>query len=141
MNEQSPDQADDPYVFVSYDKSDASKVREEIAWLRSEGINFWYKEGAAYREIPSEDLGEVLNGALKVLFFVSEASMASETCRRDVAFSSLRGLEILQVFLDEGGLTDDIRDNQHLGRVFQSGGNAAHRTELARALKERIASD
>ncbi len=141
MNEQSPKQAGEAFVFVSYDRADAAKVREEVEWLRNEGISFRYDEAVATGEGTDKELADALEDAVKVLFFVSDASMASNACRREIAFASLRGLEILQVFLDEGGLTDDIRQDHHLGRVFQTDGNAAHRAELSRALKEPVSRE
>lgn len=69
---------------------------------------------------------------------VSNASLASDDCGREVALASLRGLEILQVFLEEGGLKDEVRDSHHLGRAFQTDASTAHRSELARALKEQV---
>jgi|TARA_Y100000310_G_scaffold341149_3_gene439363 hypothetical protein len=138
MNEQSANQAEEPYVFVTYDGADATKVQEEIEWLQSDGVSFWSKESVAGEEVKSEELADALENAVKVLFFVSSASMDSDDCRREVAFASLRGLEVLQVFLEEGGLTQEIRDSHHLGRVYQVDGSAAHRSELSRALKEPV---
>lgn len=138
MNEQSPKQPAEPYVFVSFDQADASKVREEVAWLKSEGISFWPDEAVASGEAEKGDLKNALDDAAKVLFYVSNASLASDACRREVAMASLRGLEILQVFLEEGGLTEEVQDSHHLGRVFQMDESAAHRSELVRALKEQV---
>lgn len=138
MNDQSPKQPAKPYVFVSYDQADASKVREEVSWLQSEGISFWSDEAVASGEAETKDHDNALEDAAKVLFYVSNASLASDACRREVAMASLKGLEILQVFLEEGGLTEEVRHSHHLGRVFQTDGSAAHRSELARALKEQV---
>ncbi|HJN53067.1 MAG: toll/interleukin-1 receptor domain-containing protein [Pseudomonadales bacterium] len=138
MSEQPPKQSKEPYVFVSYARTDASKVQEEIAWLQSEGIRLWYDESADPGEFQPEDLADALEDAQKVLFYVTDAAMESDVCRREIAFASLRGLEILQVFLDEGGLTDEVRDDHHLGRVFQADASGGHRSELALALKEPV---
>ena len=138
MSEQTPDEAREPYVFVTYAQADGPRVQEELAWLKGQGINFAYDETVASGDADPDDFAYALEGAVKLLFFVSDAAMASEECRREIAFGSLKGLEVLQVFLDEGGLTDDIRNDQHLGRAYQVDGDATHRNELAVALKERV---
>ena len=111
---------DDPYVFVCYAHDDEDVVFPEMAWLHEQGINLWYDEGISAGRIWREEIGDAIKGASKVLYYISESSLASEHCDREINYA-LDHTSVLPVYLEEIALTTDLEVG--LGRV-----QALHRT-------------
>jgi len=98
----------DRYVFVCYSHEDASRVYEEIRWLQDQGANVWYDEGISPGEEWSEELGRAIQGADRVLFFVSPRSVTSRHCRNEVLFAQNHDVPILSIHLEETSLPPGV---------------------------------
>jgi pimeloyl-ACP methyl ester carboxylesterase len=101
-------QGDNPYVFVCYAHNDEDVVYPEIAWLREHGINIWYDEGISAGKVWRRELAEVIQGAAKILYYISNASLQSEHCNREVNYALDKGIEIVPVYMDESELTPEL---------------------------------
>ncbi len=94
-------QGDEPYVFVCYSHDDRDLVFSEMDWLRKQGVNLWYDEGISPGEEWSEELGQAITNAERILFFVTPNSVASRHCRNEVHFAQNHDTPILAVHLEE----------------------------------------
>lgn len=101
-------QGDEPYVFVCYAHEDSGIVYPELAWLHERGINVWYDEGISPGEEWSEELGQAINHAELLLFFVTPAAVASRHCRNEVHYAQNHERRILRVHLSETELPSGI---------------------------------
>jgi len=99
---------DEPYVFVCYSHDDKAVVYQEIAWLHEQGVNVWYDEGISPGEEWSEELGQAIDGAHRVLYFVSPRSVASRHCRNELNFSQNHHKSILSVYLEDTELPSGV---------------------------------
>ena len=93
-----------PYSFICYAHDDTSRVYRDIGWLDEQGINIWYDEGISPGVEWSEELGRALEGAKRLVFFVSESSIASRHCRDEVHFALNHDIPVLTVFLEDVAL-------------------------------------
>lgn len=103
-----PYSGDARYVFVCYSHEDEVRVRQEIRWLQDHGVNAWYDEGISPGEEWSEELGRAIQGAQRVLFFVTPRSVTSRHCRNEVLFAQNHGVPILSIHLEETSLPPGV---------------------------------
>ena len=68
------------YVFICYAHDDQAVVYAEISWLHEEGVNVWYDEGISPGEEWTEELGQAIAKADRLVFFVTPKSVASRNC-------------------------------------------------------------
>lgn len=105
----------EPYVFVCYAHKDEAAVYPEIKWLHEQGINVWYDEGVEPGTIWRSEIGEAVENAAHVLFYISKNSLTSDHCSREINYALDQARNILPVYLEEVDLTADLR--MGLGRV------------------------
>ncbi len=105
----------EPYVFVCYAHKDEAAVYPEIKWLHEQGINVWYDEGVEPGTIWRSEIGEAVENAAHVLFYISSNSLTSDHCSREINYALDQARHILPVYLEEVDLTADLRVG--LGRV------------------------
>ena len=74
----------EPYVFVCYAHEDDGAVYRELGWLHDLGAQIWYDEGISPGEEWSQEIGQAIEKAEQVVFFVTPASVASRNCRNEV---------------------------------------------------------
>jgi len=94
----------EPYVFVCYSHEDAALVYEEIRWLQEQGIRVWYDEHITAGEEWSEELGVAIQGADRMVFFVTPKSVLSRHCRNEVGFAQNHGVPVIAVHLAPSSL-------------------------------------
>ena len=105
----------EPYVFVCYAHKDEAAVYPEIKWLHEQGINVWYDEGVEPGTMWRSEIGEAVENAAHVLFYISNNSLTSDHCSREINYALDQSRNILPVYLEEVDLTADLR--MGLGRV------------------------
>lgn len=98
-----------PYVFVCHAHDDQDVVYPEIGWLHDQGINLWYDEGISGGKNWREVIGDSLLGALHVLFYISDRSLASDHCNREISLALDEGKNIVPVYLEDVELTSDLK--------------------------------
>ena len=101
-------QGDEPYVFVCYAHDDEDVVYPEIRWLHEQGFNLWYDEGISAGRIWREEIGDSIKGASSVLYYISNSSLASDHCNREINFALDQHKNVLPVYLDDVALTTDL---------------------------------
>ena len=90
---------DEPYVFVCYSHEDKGFVYAEIAWLQQRGVNVWFDQGISPGHEWSEELGEAIDRAQRVLFFVTPSSVSSKHCRNEIHYAQNHDVPILALHL------------------------------------------
>ena len=103
------DTGDGPYVFVCYAHADAGRVYPEIEWLNQQGVKVWYDQGIEPGSNWRSTIGDALLGASHVLFFVSERSIASAHCNREIHLALDEETNVVPIYLEDAELTSDLK--------------------------------
>lgn len=91
----------DSYVFVCYAHKDAESVYADLLDLDRNRINLWYDEGIPAGSSWRAEIAQAIQGASKLIFFISEASLKSNHCLREVDFALHHEIQIIPVYLQE----------------------------------------
>ncbi len=100
---------DEPYLFVCYAHEDSGVVFPELQWLREQGVNIWYDEGISAGKNWREAIGDALLGASHFLSYISERSLKSDHCNREINLALDEGKEVVPVYLEDVELTSDLK--------------------------------
>jgi len=96
------------YVFVCYAHKDSDRVYIDLTQLNDDGINLWYDEGIPAGSSWRAEIAGAIQGASKLLFFISDASLVSSHCLREVDFAVNHDIEIVPVYLDDSVLPAEL---------------------------------
>lgn len=99
-----PYEGKQPYIFVSYAHKDAAKVYPILEALNNRGFRIWYDDGIAPGSEWPENIAQHLDSCAVTLAFVSENSMASDNCRREITFALSRKKAFLSIMLEQSTL-------------------------------------
>ena len=124
----------EPYVFVCYAHEDSEIVYPEIVWLREQGTNLWYDEGISAGENWRGAIGDSLLGSSHVLFYISERSLKSDHCNREINLALDEGKAIVPVYLDDIELTTDLKVGLNRVHALHRGQDASYHQHLLNAL-------
>ena len=100
---------DASHVFVSYSHHDAEVVYPEIEWLTDQGVDVWHDKGISPGANWLSVIGDALLGASRVLFFVSDHSIESDHCNREISLALDEGITIIPIYLQDVELTSDLK--------------------------------
>ena len=100
---------DAPYVFVCYAHIDNERVYPEINWLHDQGVHIWYDEGISAGKNWRAEIGNSLLKAEHVLFFVSDGSLNSDHCNREINLALDEGKTVIPIYLEDVELTADLK--------------------------------
>ena len=98
----------DSYVFVCYAHKDASPVYADLIELDQNNINLWYDEGISAGTSWRAEIAGAIKGAKKFLFFISEASLQSSHCLREIDYAINHDIEVVPVYLDDSALPAEL---------------------------------
>ena len=99
---------DDPYVFICYAHKDSAIVYDDLVRLRDNGINVWYDEGIPAGTAWRSEIAGAIKGAQKFIFYVSETSLNSSHCLREVDYALSHELEIIPIYLESCALPTEL---------------------------------
>lgn len=100
-----PFSGNEPYIFVSYCHKDESRVYPVIAELMNKGYRVWYDAGINPGSDWPEVIAEHLNSCAVCIAFVSESSMGSHNCKKEINFAIMKNKPFLAVILDDTRLS------------------------------------
>ncbi len=100
---------DEPYVFVSYSHDDADAVYPELRWLKQQGFNIWYDEGISAGAEWRQEIALAIQNCALLLFYVSESSVNSPHCIRELNFALDEARPHLAVHLEPAELPAAVR--------------------------------
>ena len=89
-----------PYVFISYSHRDSERVLEIISALNDRKLRLWYDEGIPAGSDWPKNIELHMRGCAAVLFFLSEAALASPNCYSEISTAVRTGKPVLTVPLE-----------------------------------------
>ncbi len=89
------------YIFVSYCHKDKAQVFPIIERLVRDGYRVWYDEGIDPGSEWPEIIAHHLNGCEVCIAFITENSLNSHNCRREINFALLKKKPFISVVLEE----------------------------------------
>ncbi len=96
-----PYEGEESYIFVSYCHRDKAKVFPVVEQLARDGYRVWYDEGIDPGSEWPEIIARHLNGSAICLAFISENSLNSHNCRREINFALLKKKFFISVVLEQ----------------------------------------
>ena len=94
-------EGDLPYIFVSYSHVDTEIVFQILDELYQRGYHIWYDEGIAPGSEWPEEVASHLFHSSMFIAFVSNNSMQSENCRREINFALSKSKPFLSIILEK----------------------------------------
>lgn len=95
-----PYEGSENYIFVSYCHKDKKYVFPIIEQLARDGYRVWYDEGIDPGSEWPEIIARHLNGCATCIAFISENSLNSHNCRREINFALLKKKAFISVVLE-----------------------------------------
>ena len=88
------------YIFVSYSHKDTDKVFPLLRKLTENGYRIWYDEGIDPGTEWPESIAKHLADCKVCLSFISNSSVKSTNCRREINYALARNKDFLSVVLE-----------------------------------------
>ncbi|MBQ6240768.1 MAG: TIR domain-containing protein [Firmicutes bacterium] len=98
-------EGDEPFVFISYAHKDTETVMRVLTELDRRGYRIWYDDGIAPGSEWPENIAEHLTKSAMVLAFISQNSIDSPNCRREVTFALSKRKPFLSVVLERAEMS------------------------------------
>ncbi|MGB5164841.1 MAG: tetratricopeptide repeat protein [Woeseiaceae bacterium] len=99
---------DQSYMFVCYAHRDSKIVYPDLIVLRDAGVNLWYDEGISAGKSWRAEIATAIAGTSKLIFFISEASLNSAHCLREVDYALNHDIEIIPVYIEDISLPGEL---------------------------------
>lgn len=103
-----PYEGSDPYIFVSYRRSDVERVLPVLATIAGSAHHVWYDKGIPGGAEWDALIERKLQGCALLLFFVSGRAVESKHCRREVKYADQLNKPILSVRLEPAELAHGL---------------------------------
>lgn len=95
-----PYEGKEEYIFVSYCHKDKTSVFPIIEQLVRDGYRVWYDEGIDPGSEWPEIIAQHLNECSVCIAFISENSLNSHNCRREITFALLKKKNFISIILE-----------------------------------------
>lgn len=96
-----PYEGDKKYIFISYCHKDYTMVFPIIERLSADGYRVWFDEGIDPGSEWPEIIADHLNSCALCVAFVSQNSVNSHNCKREINFALLKKKPFISVVLNE----------------------------------------
>ncbi|HHU53833.1 MAG TPA: TIR domain-containing protein [Clostridiaceae bacterium] len=96
-----PYKGNEKYIFVSYSHKDKKFVFPIIEQMAKDGYRIWYDEGIDPGSEWPEIIAAHLNDCFSCIAFISDNSINSHNCRREINFALLKKKRFISVVLEE----------------------------------------
>jgi tetratricopeptide (TPR) repeat protein len=87
---------------------DAETVYADLAALDQHGIKIWYDEDIPAGSSWRGEIAAAIKGAEKLLYFISDSSLHSKHCLREVDYALTHDIEIIPVYLEDVSLPGEL---------------------------------
>ena len=88
------------YIFISYSHKDIATVFPVIEQLSKDGYRVWFDDGIDPGSEWPESIASKINNCSVFLSFISENSLGSHNCCREINFALLKKKPFLSVFIE-----------------------------------------
>jgi serine/threonine-protein kinase len=95
-------------VFVCYAHRDSASVYADLVELHDKGIRLWYDEGIPAGTSWRGEIAAAIKGAQHLIFFISDASLKSNHCLREVDYALTHNVDIIPVYLEDCSLPAEL---------------------------------
>ncbi len=95
-----PYEGDKEFIFISYSHKDNALVFPVIEKLAENGFRVWYDEGIDPGSEWPETIAEHLSKAYCVIAFISNNSINSNECKREISFALRKKINFISIFLE-----------------------------------------
>ena len=96
------------YTFVCYSHKDSDSVYSDLKELDSHGVNLWYDEGISAGSSWRAEIAAAISNAKQFIFFISNTSLKSSHCLREVDYALNHEIEIIPVYLEKCSLPAEL---------------------------------
>ncbi len=96
-----PYEGKEPYIFVSYAHKDKDWVIPTINVLSEKGYRIWFDEGIELGSEYPQYIGEHLLNAHIFLAFITENSVNSRYCRKEISLADSHNKCIIAIYINE----------------------------------------
>ena len=93
---------------MCYAHNDADSVYQDLELLNGAGFNIWYDEGIAAGKSWRAEIATAIQGANKLIFFISKDSLVSKHCLREVDYALNHDIEIIPVYIEDTDLPEEL---------------------------------
>lgn len=100
-----PYEGQEPFIFISYAHKNSDQVMPILEKLDEAGYRVWYDDGIAPGSEWPEYIAEHLNACSVVIAFVSQQSIDSPNCRREVTYALAKQKPFLGVVLEQAKMS------------------------------------
>ena len=100
-----PYEGNEKYIFISYCHKDKAIVFPIIEQLARDGYRLWYDEGIDPGSEWPEIIASHLNGCYVCIAFISNQSLDSHNCRREVNFALLKKKNFISIVIEPVKMT------------------------------------
>jgi pimeloyl-ACP methyl ester carboxylesterase len=115
-------------------------VYPEIQWLSEQGVHLWYDEGIPAGENWRTSTGDSLLGASHVLFYISQRSLKSDHCNREVNLALDESKQVIPIYLENIELTSDLKIGLNRVQALHPGQDVNYQQHLLNALGQSISN-
>jgi Tfp pilus assembly protein PilF len=96
------------FLFVCYAHADEEKVYADLEALHQQGVNLWYDEGISAGLSWRGEIAKAISGAKQFLFFISNSSLQSKHCLREVHYAIDHDIEIIPIYTEDCDLPPEL---------------------------------
>ena len=100
FNSSFPYEGNEPYVFISYSHQDIERVMPILRRLNAEGFRIWYDDGIDPGTEWPESIAQHLSRSHVCMAFISQSSINSRNCRREINYALSKNMDFLYVVLE-----------------------------------------
>lgn len=98
-------EGNEPYIFISYAHKDSDLVLPILDVMTERGYRIWYDDGIAPGSEWPEYIAEHLSGSSVCLAFVSNNSVASPNCRREINYALSKNINFMAIMLEDAKMS------------------------------------
>lgn len=96
-----PYEGDEAYTFISYSHKDKALVFPILERMAEDGYNIWYDEGIDPGSEWPETIANHLDNCSSFIAFISNNSLSSANCRREINFALKKNKPFISIVLEE----------------------------------------
>lgn len=100
-----PYSGDEGFIFISYSHKDSELIFPIIERMAQKGYRIWYDEGIDPGSEWSEFIANNLSNCSAFIAFISDNSLNSHNCRREITYAIHKQKPFVSIFLEDAKMT------------------------------------
>ena len=97
------------YIFASFYEDDDVRVYPFIEEMASKGCRVWFDEGVVVSDEWESEINRRIDGCETFVSFLTEKSISTHSCRREINYAAQKGKNIIFLFLEDVVLSPAMR--------------------------------